>query len=270
LLSKVLAESFVEYMTKVKVNPAEVDTPELALAVVRHAESDWAATPLAELDGRTPAEALAELNNPDAWREFLTTWAAQNKVDWLPAAVRPQGEAQVAAAVPAMVGLLEHLDPGTRRADAVVAALEEIGEPARAALYDLCERYQADVDSDPYTLALEVLLLMPQDNRTWWYLKQALQRSVDFAGLYGAMAGDYKDKRAVFFLNTLLEERPELSRYDQMTILESIELCGGVPTDAAIARLNPEPRLDRPAGKVGRNDPCPCGSGKKHKKCCGR
>ena len=23
------------------------------------------------------------------------------------------------------------------------------------------------------------------------------------------------------------------------------------------------------AGKVGRNDPCPCGSGKKHKKCCG-
>jgi uncharacterized protein len=25
----------------------------------------------------------------------------------------------------------------------------------------------------------------------------------------------------------------------------------------------------RPAPKVGRNDPCPCGSGKKYKKCCG-
>ncbi len=25
----------------------------------------------------------------------------------------------------------------------------------------------------------------------------------------------------------------------------------------------------KPSGKVGRNDPCPCGSGKKHKKCCG-
>jgi len=23
-------------------------------------------------------------------------------------------------------------------------------------------------------------------------------------------------------------------------------------------------------GKVGRNDPCPCGSGKKYKKCCGK
>ena len=26
----------------------------------------------------------------------------------------------------------------------------------------------------------------------------------------------------------------------------------------------------RSADKVGRNDPCPCGSGKKYKKCCGR
>ena len=26
----------------------------------------------------------------------------------------------------------------------------------------------------------------------------------------------------------------------------------------------------RKGQKVGRNDPCPCGSGKKYKKCCGR
>jgi SEC-C motif-containing protein len=29
------------------------------------------------------------------------------------------------------------------------------------------------------------------------------------------------------------------------------------------------PPLKRDAEKVGRNDPCPCGSGKKFKKCCG-
>ena len=28
--------------------------------------------------------------------------------------------------------------------------------------------------------------------------------------------------------------------------------------------------IKREAAKVGRNDPCPCGSGKKYKKCCGR
>jgi len=33
--------------------------------------------------------------------------------------------------------------------------------------------------------------------------------------------------------------------------------------------LNPsEPR--KAEAKVGRNEPCPCGSGKKHKKCCGK
>jgi len=32
--------------------------------------------------------------------------------------------------------------------------------------------------------------------------------------------------------------------------------------------VRPQPVV-RAAPKVGRNDPCPCGSGKKHKKCCG-
>ena len=30
-----------------------------------------------------------------------------------------------------------------------------------------------------------------------------------------------------------------------------------------------KPIVKRTAQKVGRNDPCPCGSGKKYKKCCG-
>lgn len=30
----------------------------------------------------------------------------------------------------------------------------------------------------------------------------------------------------------------------------------------------PKP-ITRPGSKIGRNDPCPCGSGKKYKKCCG-
>ncbi|MGD2117775.1 MAG: YchJ family protein [Chromatiales bacterium] len=32
----------------------------------------------------------------------------------------------------------------------------------------------------------------------------------------------------------------------------------------------PKPETVRHEAKVGRNDPCPCGSGKKYKKCCGR
>jgi preprotein translocase subunit SecA len=31
-----------------------------------------------------------------------------------------------------------------------------------------------------------------------------------------------------------------------------------------------QPRRAKPSEKVGRNDPCPCGSGKKYKQCCGK
>ena len=37
----------------------------------------------------------------------------------------------------------------------------------------------------------------------------------------------------------------------------------------ADARTPKSPPVVREAAKVGRNDPCSCGSGKKHKKCCG-
>jgi preprotein translocase subunit SecA len=41
-------------------------------------------------------------------------------------------------------------------------------------------------------------------------------------------------------------------------------------TNAALRQKGPAAPLVRGEDKVGRNDPCPCGSGKKYKKCCGR
>ena len=42
------------------------------------------------------------------------------------------------------------------------------------------------------------------------------------------------------------------------------------PTEAHLAGDRPrEPRKVKPSQRVGRNDPCPCGSGKKYKNCCG-
>ena len=44
------------------------------------------------------------------------------------------------------------------------------------------------------------------------------------------------------------------------------------PQQQMVTNLD-EPEAKRPVragGKVGRNDPCPCGSGRKYKKCCGR
>ena len=48
---------------------------------------------------------------------------------------------------------------------------------------------------------------------------------------------------------------------------------GGVDPGAEAAMnaaLSRAQTVVRDVPKVGRNDPCPCGSGKKYKKCCGR
>ncbi len=41
------------------------------------------------------------------------------------------------------------------------------------------------------------------------------------------------------------------------------------PEDVSDIERLLDPPVPRRSEKVGRNDPCPCGSGKKYKKCCG-
>ena len=51
----------------------------------------------------------------------------------------------------------------------------------------------------------------------------------------------------------------------------TIELVPDKPEDITQLELllnPPKPKIAEK--KIGRNDPCPCGSGKKHKKCCGK
>ena len=47
-------------------------------------------------------------------------------------------------------------------------------------------------------------------------------------------------------------------------IVEDCRLMGAIP----IIDRSPWPSDENPFKHVGRNDPCPCGSGKKYKKCC--
>ncbi len=50
--------------------------------------------------------------------------------------------------------------------------------------------------------------------------------------------------------------------------LEDAVLSGG--SENATEEAQARPKTVRKAVRIGRNDPCPCGSGKKYKKCCGR
>jgi len=47
-----------------------------------------------------------------------------------------------------------------------------------------------------------------------------------------------------------------------------VESAGATVTVAGVTAKGGVQTIRRQKAKVGRNDPCPCGSGKKYKKCC--
>jgi hypothetical protein len=94
--------------------------------------------------------------------------------------------------------------------------------------------------------------------------------------------GDYGDPNALPYLEDAIADfEPDFSslysRMDLTELLDAHERLGGVLNKDLKARVHTmdetwKQRVAAPAPsrghKVGRNDPCPCGSGKKFKKCC--
>ena len=74
--------------------------------------------------------------------------------------------------------------------------------------------------------------------------------------------GSLSGKNAAKHLKLYLQERYEVAE-DEDDWLEATSWCRTleIPVQQPFVRNTP---------KIGRNDPCPCGSGKKYKKCCGR
>jgi hypothetical protein len=64
----------------------------------------------------------------------------------------------------------------------------------------------------------------------------------------------------------ITEESPSISRYQVMGIIDENHTTD---KDIAIAEFLTDKATVKHGEKVGRNDPCPCNSGKKYKKCCG-
>lgn len=55
---------------------------------------------------------------------------------------------------------------------------------------------------------------------------------------------------------------------DREDVLEIANDILGIPTDKVLAMAEDNNPGQAESTKIGRNDPCPCGSGKKYKKCC--
>lgn len=147
----------------------------------------------------------------------------------------------------------------------------------------------------------------PQENKAFWdeyfdietkAYKKILARKSDFYNdKLSVLADEFGMGAEVFSgfmdgINDSLEKPYELEKlkegteiylrvdYDKLyynmleakaTWLYSLEEWDGILTKEQRRTIRDKWRLDKQAvsNKTGRNEPCPCGSGKKYKKCCG-
>ena len=72
----------------------------------------------------------------------------------------------------------------------------------------------------------------------------------------------------VFSVQTVREQSVE--QLEQQQRPQRVVMSHGGQTEQAPAPNAPPGAAKRDAEKVGRNDPCPCGSGKKYKRCHGK
>ena len=84
------------------------------------------------------------------------------------------------------------------------------------------------------------------------------------------VCGDWEDVAIELGLQTHRHHPPKPNKFTEMG--DRLRAAMGYTLDAEnrLVPLDPEGSHALPAAKVGRNEPCPCGSDKKFKKCCGR
>src|SRR5437016_170863 len=101
-----------------------------------------------------------------------------------------------------------------------------------------------------------------EDTVRYLYLMQVLERRSEPVEAQPAMAGGDGNGRRPRNIATSVDELEEAFQRRKRRELEEARMAGS-------GEYQPVQQVVRSGAKVGRNDPCPCGSGKKYKKCCG-
>ncbi len=106
-------------------------------------------------------------------------------------------------------------------------------------------------------------------------LEVEIRRAVADEKVMGIIAGlDYMERQLDRSVKEVLDELKEDKSYSMISESDVYSLQGWVGVDFGESfEDDNEILLNTPFKResfVGRNDPCPCGSGKKYKKCCGK
>ena len=92
-----------------------------------------------------------------------------------------------------------------------------------------------------------------------------VQYRIEGSDMFEQMVEDIKTDVVKILLN--VHKSGELRRKETVEITNaSLENINGLDNDT----VNSKEPVKNEGPKVGRNDPCPCGSGKKYKNCCGK
>jgi len=108
----------------------------------------------------------------------------------------------------------------------------------------------------------EMMKRFQEDTVRYLYLMQVLERPSEPVEAQPAMAGGDGNGRRPRNIATSVDELEEAFQRRKRRELEEARMAGS-------GEYQPVQQVVRSGAKVGRNDPCPCGSGKKYKKCCG-
>lgn len=195
-------------------------------------------------------------------------------------AVSLLAELRATAAIPIMLRIMRETDTDAIIHDRVVSRLKVFG----AAAFEPTLAMAADTKNPRIRDDISCVLadIGVRDERVFKLLCETFDRWPDFGA---SLLGSYGDPRAVAMLARAIEGfRPDFSRaWGMMELNDFIdayeELAGPLPEaladhvealradwDEHLARV--EAAATTSPVKVGRNDACPCGSGKKYKRCC--
>jgi len=224
--------------------------------------------------------ALGQLRAPEAIAPLLTLFQrADDSDDWVMSDL-PEALALIGA--PAIEPIANFLADSTRGEWARVTAADALGHIGQA---------HPDLRADcvaRLAKQLEKIADQPETVNTFvisalWDLRAVeampvIERAFASGRVDESVNGDLEDVQIHFGLKTQREHPRKPNRLTKM----SGEIAGMTDELHALEKENsdlreilddltfgqePQPYLAPP--KTGRNDPCPCGSGKKYKKCCG-
>jgi hypothetical protein len=189
---------------------------------------------------------------------------------------------KVEAAMEPLCALLGRVDRDSERRESLLVSLSCFGAEVVEPLLQMREGLTEEWRRDDVLLALtEREGALAKDERIFAALCEFLPRNPD---LGAELLEEYADPRALPLIEQTIERfvpdfESLMSERELRCLLSAHRQLGGELPGPLHARVHvwvdtwnqpvpaPEP-VRRTAPKLGRNDPCRCGSGKKFKKCC--